>query len=154
MELKNILTSAKVGELTLTEVPILDPSNTIDVASAEMRNHSHGSALVCLDGKLVGIFTERDLLKVIAGGAKLDSTISEVMTKNPETSSTEDSLFEAIQAMDQGGYRRLPVVNAEQDPVGLIDVKTVTHFLVEHFPETVYNQASHAQLIAQHREGA
>jgi len=67
MELKNILTSAKVGELTLTEVPILDPSNTIDVASAEMRNHSHGSALVCLDGKLVGIFTERDLLKVIAG---------------------------------------------------------------------------------------
>jgi hypothetical protein len=38
--------------------------------------------------------------------------------------------------------------------VAIIDVKALVHFLVEHFPAAIYNQASHAQLIAKDREGA
>ena len=56
--------------------------------------------------------------------------------------------------MDEGGYRRVPVLDSSGTPVGVVDVKTITHFLVEHFPAAVYNQASHAQLIAKDREGA
>jgi hypothetical protein len=48
----------------------------------------------------------------------------------------------------------LPIVDSEGMPVGIVDVKTVVHFLVEYFPAAIYNQASHAQLTAKNREGA
>ena len=153
MELRNILTSTQVGELVLTTRPKLSPTDTVRAAADEMRRASHGSALICEDGKLVGIFTERDLLKVIGGG-NMDSPLSEVMTSNPKTVTTEESLLDVTRFMDEGGYRRLPVIDPSGVPVGIVDVKTITHFLVEHFPTAVYNQASHAQLIAKHREGA
>ncbi|MBW3542772.1 MAG: CBS domain-containing protein [Planctomycetes bacterium] len=154
VELRSILTLTRVGEIALSTRPTLTPGDTIAAAAARMREESHGSALICSDGKLVGIFTERDLLRVIAAGRDLNTPLSEVMTVRPQTVTTEQTLFDATRWMDEGGYRRLPVVDASGAPVGIIDVKNITHFLVEHFPEAVYNQASHAQLIARHREGA
>jgi CBS domain-containing protein len=155
MELLNILTETNVGELTAREHPTLKPSDTIATGAAEMRRASHGSALICDEnGKLVGIFTERDLLRLIDQGGSLDSPLSEAMTANPKTVSSEDSLLDATRYMDEGGYRRLPVVNEDGTPVGIVDVKTVTHLLVEHFPQAVYNQASQSETTARDREGA
>jgi CBS domain-containing protein len=154
MELRSILTSTKVGELVLSTRPTLKITDTVRAAAEEMRNASHGSAVVCDDEKLVGIITERDLLRVIGTPDGLDLPLSNVMTANPKTLTTEDSLFDAAKSMDQGGYRRLPVVDASGVSVGIVDVKTITHYLVEHFPAAVYNQASHAQQIAKSREGA
>ena len=153
MDLKNILTTTTVGELTLTECPKLGLSDTVTQAIASMRKMSHGCVVVCDGTQLQGIFTERDLLTVIANG-NFETSLESVMTGNPKTVSADQSLFTATGYMDQGGYRRLPVIGADGQPVGILDVKAITHFLVEHFPEAIYNQASHAQLIAKHREGA
>jgi len=84
----------------------------------------------------------------------METPLSEVMTSNPQSVTTEETLFRVTQAMDQGGYRRLPVLDSGGAPVGFVDVKTIVHFLVEYFPEAVYNQAARAQLIARNREGA
>lgn len=154
MELRSILTATRVGEIALAECPQLRPSDTVAAATAEMRRASHGCAVICQGGKLVGIFTERDLLRVIHEGLSLQTPLADVMTANPQTVTPDDSLLDATGWMDQGGYRRLPVVDGDGKAVGIVDVKTITHFLVEHFPEAVYNQAAHAQLIAKHREGA
>jgi CBS domain-containing protein len=154
VDLQRILMSTKVGELTLKVRLKLSPTDSVAAAAALMRNRSHGSALICVDEKLVGIFTERDLLRLIAAGRDLDTPLSEVMTSSPQTVTLNDTLFEAIRLMDQGGYRRVPVVDDAGAPVGLVDVKTASHFLVEHFPSAVYNQASNAQLTARNREGA
>ncbi len=154
MDLRSILTSTKVGELALTTRPSLRSTDTVSAAADEMRKASHGSAVICDDNKLVGIFTERDLLRVIGEGGDLNQPLSDVMTRNPQTLTVDDTLFDATRFMDQGGYRRLPVVDADKTPVGIVDVKTVSHFLVQHFPEAVYNQASHDQLIAKNPEGA
>lgn len=153
-ELKSILLSTKVGDLALREVPVLVPTDSVAQAAAEMRKHVHGSAVVCHDGKLVGIFTERDLLRVVERQGDFSTPVSQVMTANPQTVTADDSLYEAIRLMDTGGYRRVPVVDDSGAPAGVVDVKTAAHFLVEHFPAAVYNQASHAQLNAKHREGA
>ncbi|GAB4135051.1 MAG: hypothetical protein Tsb009_00850 [Planctomycetaceae bacterium] len=153
MELKNILTATTVGELTLTECPRLEPTTLVSDAIAAMRQMSHGCAVVCDGTQLVGIFTERDFLKVVAENG-LDVPMETVMSTNPQTVSTHQTLFEATAYMDRGGYRRLPVVDENGTPAGILDVKAITHFLVEHFPSAIYNQASHAQLIAKHREGA
>lgn len=154
MDLRSILNSTTVGELTLSSRPSLEPTDSVAAAAREMRGTSHGCAAICASGKLVGIFTERDLLRVIADGSGMETPLSEVMTANPQSVTTEDTLFRVTQAMDQGGYRRLPVLDSGGVPVGFVDVKTIVHFLVEYFPEAVYNQAARAQLIARNREGA
>jgi len=154
VELRNILEQTPVGELTLTERPTLEPSDTVASAAERMRQASHGSVFVCQDDLLVGIFTERDLLRCIGGSQDLSMPLADVMSADPQTLTTGDSLLDAVRLMDEGGYRRLPIVDSEGTPVGIVDVKTVVHFLVEHFPAAIYNQASHAQTTAKNREGA
>jgi CBS domain-containing protein len=154
MELRSILNSTQVSELPLPAHPVLQPSDSLSVAAQEMRSMNYGGAVICENGKLLGIVTERDLLRYVNRGAAMDVPLASMMTQNPQTVTASASLFEAIRLMDKGGYRRLPVVDAAGVPVGMVDVKGIVHFLVEHFPAAVYNQASHAQLLAKHREGA
>lgn len=154
MFLRQVLTSSRVGQLVLKAVPVLRAEDAVADAASQMRSHSHGSALVCRDGRIAGIFTERDLLKLVAAGRSLEAAVSTVMTANPRTVTTGDSLLTVIQLMDEGGYRRLPVVDAKGSPTGLVDVKSVVHFLVEHFPAAVYNQAPRALQNSKSREGA
>ena len=154
MFLRQLLTTSRVGQLGLKDVPVLRADQTVAEAAREMREHSHGSALVCHDGKLVGIFTERDLLQILGGGKSLASPLSEAMTASPRTVTLSDPLMTVIQLMDEGGYRRLPVVDSNGKPTGIVDVKSVVHFLVEHFPKAVYNQAPRALSRAKDREGA
>lgn len=158
-EVQSLLLSTKVGELVLSVRPTLTPQNTIGEAACEMRACRHGSVIVWDEGRLAGIFTERDLLRYFA--RHLDSTedilqtpLSEVMTRNPAVISTNETLFEATRRMDEGGYRRLPVVDEAGTCVGFVDVKTLTHFLVEHFPAAIYNQASYQDSLAKAPEGA
>lgn len=154
MFLRQLLIASRVEQLGPKDVPILSGDQTVSEAVREMRAHSHGSAMVCRGGKLIGIFTERDLLKLLADGLSLDRPLSAVMTSAPRTVALDDSLMTVIQLMDEGGYRRLPVVDAAGSPVGIVDVKSVVHYLVEHFPKAVYNQAPRALLRARDREGA
>ncbi len=154
MELKNILSSTRVDELTISSRPSLSPVDTINAAANAMREVSHGSCLICDGGKLVGILTERDLLHALSSGTDFDSPVSTVMTENPQTITANDSLLEAARMMDRGGYRRLPVIDENENAVGFIDVKNLMHFLVEHFPSAVYNQASLEDSIAKKAEGA
>jgi CBS domain-containing protein len=152
--LRQLLTTSRVAQLGPKSVPTLRGEQTVSEAVREMRAHSHGSAMVCREGRLVGIFTERDLMKLLATNQPLAQPILSVMTSEPQTVTLDDTLMTVIQLMDEGGYRRLPVVNASGSPVGIVDVKSVVHFLVEHFPKAVYNQAPRALLNARDREGA
>ncbi len=55
--------------------------------------------------------------------------------------------------MEEGGYRHLPVV-VDDKPVGILSVKRIVHYLVEHFPATVYNLPPYSQAFLPRREGA
>ena len=131
--------STTVGELVLSARPTLTPENTVADAAREMRESRHGSVTVCEEGRLAGIFTERDLLRFFSKHQNPSEEIprtplSEVMTRNPAVASTSDTLFAATQRMGEGGYRRLPVVDDSGSPVGLLRVNHILHYLVEHFP--------------------
>jgi CBS domain-containing protein len=153
-EFRDLFTSTPVEQLAISTRPTLSPDDSIADAVAEMRIHSHGSAVICDAGRLVGIFTERDMLRVLADQMDLEQPVSSVMTSAPHTLQAGSTLSDVISSMYRGGYRRLPVVDQAEHPVGIIDVKAVVQFLVEHFPEAVYNQASRVHSIARHREGA
>ncbi len=72
MDLREILTSTRIGQLSIKSVPVLSEQDSVQDAAEQMRSHSHGSALVFESGKLVGVFTERDLLRCISDGRSLD----------------------------------------------------------------------------------
>lgn len=153
-DLRELFTTTTVSELAISQVPALDAGQTAEQAAIAMRAVSHGSALVMDGDRLIGIVTERDLLKLIADDARVRAPLREVMTSTPQTVSQDATLLEAVRWMDRGGYRRLPVVDGDERPIGIVDVKSVVSFLVDQMPSTVYNQASADLSSVRQREGA
>lgn len=93
----------------------------------------HVGAIVVTDGKkkCVGIFTERDAIRVVAQDIPLDNTsLGKVMTKNVVTVSEDATFEESRRLLISHGIRHLPVVNSQGKLAGLVAVR---HFLDELF---------------------
>ena len=80
--------------------------------------------------------------------------VEQVMTREPQTLSSDNTVGKAISKMSFGGYRRLPIVDNEGHPQGILKVSSILHYLVEHFPEVVYNLPPKPHHNTQEREGA
>jgi CBS domain-containing protein len=106
-------------------------NSTIADAMAMMLSTNVGAVLIVDDsGRLVGIFSERDLLKKVAGnGTDYENLpITQFMTPRPECVSTTDTLNFALQKMDAGGYRYVPVLE-DGRPVSIISARDMLRFL-------------------------
>lgn len=155
MELSRNLRVESVDRLTWAPPHAIESDRSVRDAVAVMRSDKVGYLLVCRNGTLTGIFTERDLLaKVLAAGLPLAVPIAEVMTAIPVTVGPKDPIRVAVKRMEQGGYRHLPVVGEDGRPLGVLSAKQVVHYLVEHFPATVYNQPPDPARIPDSAEGA
>ena len=153
--IQGALLTAPVSELAMREPVLVDASTTITEAVNLMNQHRIGCLLVLRDGKLAGIFTERDVLKRVvfhdgAGAQRVDS----VMTPKPETLRSTDTLAFALNRMSDGGYRHVPIVSRDGTPIGVLSVKDVVTFLVNLFPEDVLNLPPSPELgIAKDADG-
>jgi CBS domain-containing protein len=111
--------------------------------------------LVCAGGRVVGLFTERDLMqRVLAPGRDLDLPVSAVMSPEPVAVNLKDSVAAAVRRMEEGGYRHLPVIDGAGRPGGVLSVKRIVHYLAEHFPAVIYNQPPYPGVVPKEREGA
>jgi CBS domain-containing protein len=92
-------------------------------------------ALLVVDagGKLVGILSERDYLRKVVGlqADYARQPLRDYMTADPETVGPEDLLALALQKMDVGGYRHLPVVEEDGTPVGIVSVRDVIRHITK-----------------------
>jgi len=106
-----------------------------------MKEHRVGCVLVEAEGRLLGIFTERDILTKLVGTGYDPATVKVdgVMTRNPETLTPEDPIAFALHRMSVGGYRHLPLMDTAGRPVGILSVKDIVDYLAEHFPEEILN---------------
>lgn len=131
-----------------------EPEDSIRHVMRVLKQGATGAAMVCTDGKLLGVFTERDALRLLADGTNLDQPVSAVMVSNPVTVHPSDSVGKAIGLMAAGGFRRLPVVDGQGRIAGVLKVSGILRYLVEHFPKTVYTlpPAPHHKTVQ--REGA
>jgi CBS domain-containing protein len=114
-----------VSALRPREPVTVRPTTTVCQAIQIMLARDIGSVLVVdQDAKLLGIFSERDLLTKVAGLAEPHgaSTVRDFMTPNPETVTSADPLAFALHKMDGGGYRHLPVISGGR-PTGVISVR-------------------------------
>jgi len=106
------------------------------------------------NGSMLGIFTERDALKWMAAGQPLDQPVSAAMSKSPVSVTDDATVGQAIQKMAEGGYRHLPILAADGTPVGMAAVHGIVHYLVDHFPETIYTLPPTPDSVPSEREGA
>lgn len=132
----------------------VEPQVTVREVFSLLQAHSRGSVFVCEENRPVGIFTERDVLKLMASGADLDVRLEDVMIRNPVTIRRDQSLSEALRVMSEGGYRRLPVVDKDGLLVGGVKVTGIVDYLVDHFPNTVFNLPPQPEPMMAQREGA
>ena len=119
-----------------------------------LRAQRTGAVLICEGSKLVGIFTERDALKLMARSADLSTPVRDIMSSPPATIASSATVGEAIRKMSEGGYRHLPIVDSDHKPTGVLAVHGIVHYLVDHFPETVYNLPPDPNSRPREREGA
>jgi CBS domain-containing protein len=132
----------------------LEPTATVREAFRRMKERRTGAVLVCRDSVLVGIFTERDALRMMAVQADLDVPLEEHMVAGPVTLAEGDTVAKAIAKMSSGGYRRLPIVDAEGRPKGMLKTSGILRYLVEHFPTVIYTLPPAPHHATQNREGA
>jgi CBS domain-containing protein len=107
------------------------PTTSVHETMQIMLTRNIGALLVVdTEGKLMGIFSERDLLTRIAGlhHAYADMSIDRFMTPNPDTVTSSDTLAFALHKMDVGEYRHLPVVE-DGRPVGMISVRDMLRYI-------------------------
>src|SRR5512145_1938940 len=134
-----------LNALPIQRAITLSPNATVTEAIRAMQREHRGCVLVTDDetarSKLIGIFTERDVLFRIVDRGRNPAAlpIGEVMTPNPENLSARATVAYVLNKMSVGGFRHVPVVDDEHRPVCVISVGDVVNFLVSAFPREVLN---------------
>jgi signal-transduction protein with cAMP-binding, CBS, and nucleotidyltransferase domain len=156
MELSRNIRVDSVSRLDPAPPRGIDAAASVAAAVEAMRLYATGCLLVTDRDRLVGVFTDRDLLtRVLAPGRPVGTTtVRAVMTPDPVTVEPKDSVRTAIRRMQTGGYRHLPVVDEAGRPVGVLSARRVVHYLVEHFPAVVFNQPPDGNPYPATAEGA
>lgn len=111
---------------------LLTVSPRVALGEAAERMHGRGvGAVLVLEGeRLVGILTERDMLRAVATGHDRGEPVSEWMTHHPETIESTDTTEHAGVLMIHGGFRHLPVVD-EGELVGILSLRDLMRIVLE-----------------------
>lgn len=114
---------AKLAELMTSPVFTVSPETPVAEAAAAMVRRGFGSAVVLQGSLLVGIVTERDVLRAAASGADLTrSPVTRWMTSDPQTAAPDLDSDEATEIMLGHGFRHLPVVDGDT-LVGVVSLR-------------------------------
>jgi len=129
----------KVSLMETDDYVCIEPSTPLSAALEVMKKDEGGCAIVCEADRIVGIFTERDLLtKVIGQDVDLSAPVSKWMSPVVGTLSPDATIGEAVQMMNDKSYRNIPLVK-DGKLVGSVSVFDVISYLAESYPKTTMN---------------
>lgn len=155
MSIADKLKDVKIKHLPLRTPTIVERNQSIRAVVEEMKTSQSGGALICDGGKLVGLFTERDLLnKVIGEAVDYSEPIETVMTPEPEKLRLDDAVFTAMQLMHRGDYRNIPLVDEQERAAGIVTVRDLVTYFAEHFPKEALNLPPDTAQTMRQAEGA
>ena len=122
---------ARIADVMSLKLVSVRPDESVQVAIARMLEENVGSVAVCEDNRLVGMFTERDVLR-LAGqdGGFAGTKVGDVMSRTLVTAAPDDDVLAAAQMMGERRIRHLPVVQ-DGNVLGLIGIRDVLRVLVE-----------------------
>ncbi len=133
-EYQNVMMEKPVAEV-LSKNSFLHvlPTDTVEKIVLILQKEKQSAVLVIQHEQLLGIVSKRDLLRRTAGSELKLSHLKalDVMTANPEIVRATDPLAFAVNKMAMGGFRHLPVLSEEGNPIGIISIQDVLSYLAQ-----------------------
>ncbi len=128
--------TVKVSDLVKRAPVTVTPLTTVEEAVKLMYKEGVGSVIVVSpEYKVLGIFTERDLIRLVGEGKPLTLTIGEVMTRDPVTVFEDDTITKAVTLMAERRIRHLPVVDREGRLKGVISARDIASVFSKYLEE-------------------
>jgi CBS domain-containing protein len=138
--------------------PVTVPPGTslLDCVRAIRRSGTGDSVFVCdRDERLIGVLTERDIFgRLVGGSVDLAKPVETLMTTEPRTLDLEQTIRDAIELMQTGRYRNVPVVDGGGRLIGVIRQQDIIKYLAESFPEELLNLPPRPHQRMKKAEGA
>src|SRR3990167_3776195 len=151
---ETVLREKKIYQITNPKLVQAPPSITIKEAIELMRENKSGYIVIAENKKVVGIFTETDIVRKILGcDVNWDSPVREFMTKDPAILTPQDSVGTAISTMGQHRLYHIPLVDESGRLVNVLSVRTLIRFLAEFYPTEVYNLPPNPTQVLETPEG-
>ncbi len=144
VDVSQAVLDARIAGLASAEpICLPDTATVADAIQRMLARRQAGVLIVDAAGRLIGIFTERDVLtRVVGRGLDAARTaLADVMTANPEALTAAHRVAYAIHCMSVAGYRTVPLVDADRRPIGIVTVGDVVRWLADLFPEAILNLA-------------
>jgi CBS domain-containing protein len=123
----------------------VEPGTSLRASIAAMQVTGTGDSVFVTDadGRLVGVLTERDIFGRLVGGdvgpIDLDQPIESLMNREPRHLHLEETIGDAIELMQTGRYRNVPLLDHEDHLVGVVRPQDILKYLAEAFPEELLN---------------
>lgn len=155
MGLREDILRESVTELEWRDVIRMKPTDTVRKTVETMRKERLGCVVICDDdGKVVGKFTERDLIRLLLINAEaMDEEVGHHMSGTWGVIRKGDPIAQVIDLMQEKKLRFVIVVDEDGKPVGLTGQKGVMEYIVDHFPRQVKVQMMESKLFMDTREG-
>ena len=116
----------RLAEIMRPEPIVVAPEDTLGEVAERMTAVNVGAVIVKDFGRMIGILTERDMLKAMAARVHTsEARVRQWMTEDPLTASTEADCEEAAQVMLENGFRHLPVVDDSGNVTGIVSLRRV-----------------------------
>lgn len=150
------IAATPVTEIDIREPVRVAPETPLIEVVTRLREKRRGAAIVEDGGKVVGIFTERDLMLRVdhtAGAGWHSQPVRDYMTKNVIMVSTRDSIAAAVQKMKSGEFRHLPIDLGPGKEVGLVSIRDILAYIAEHYPAEFLNLPPDPEHEARRRWG-
>ena len=142
-----------VSLLETDDYVCIQPSTPLSEAIERMKEDEGGCAIICEGKRVVGIFTERDLLtKVIGEQVDLNAPVRDLMSPVVKTLTLDATLGDAVQVMNEKSYRNIPLVKEDQ-LVGSISIFDVIAYLAESYPKETMNLPPVPAQVMETQEG-
>ena len=134
-ELEASLAEHALSDLRSTPVTTVDPDTTVAAAIKTMADLDVGSVLIVENDRLIGILSQRDVLRRIARKYDdvKDKPISEFMTRKPVKVYDTEPAAKALHMMAVHRVRHIPIVDVDEKVVGVLGPRRVTEYLQQHF---------------------
>lgn len=115
---------ANVAEIMTTDVQVIGPQETLQLAAQLMDQLDVGSLPVCDGRRLLGMVTDRDITVrgTAAGLAPDEACVSDVMSTGTEWCTEDQDTEEVLRQMGYAQVRRLPVINVDRELVGIVSI--------------------------------
>ncbi|OGW87142.1 MAG: hypothetical protein A3C35_03120 [Omnitrophica bacterium RIFCSPHIGHO2_02_FULL_46_11] len=149
-----VLKAKKIFEITNPKLIQAPPEISIKAAIKLLQENKAGYIVVAQNKKVVGIFTETDVVqRILDKNIDWEKPISEFMTKDALVLKPTDLVGSAIDLMGEKRFYHIPLVDDQGELVNVLSVRTLIRFLAEFYPQEVYNLPPDPNQVMETQEG-